>query len=668
MERRTSTDWSLIANAGSSRRPTVDPVREALVRQELLDRVVDRTARGVLPGPPVAALVALAMLRAVSGWAALFWVLAVCVMSAVVWLECRSYRNRRRHGRTVEHWASGTLGIAGLAATWASSALVLYPVDDPVLVAVFVIVLGGIAALETLEKAGSVSCYVAATAPILVLLLVGLVIHERDALLVLVLLVVIFFAFLWLQGREVHRSLVETTRLRFDNHRLVDELQTKVRRDPLTRLVNRVGFAESLSRALVVATRDASNVAVALFDIDRFKAVNDSRGHGAGDMVLVETARRVERIMRGSDLLARLGGDEFCVLITGFRRPDDAIAIANRIRDQFAEPFDVGDAELDLSTSVGVAIARYGDTPDRLLRDADVAMYRAKASGRNRVELFDERLRSEIARSRDQERGLREAIAAGHLVTWFQPEIDLVSGRVVGAEALVRWVHPQRGVVPAQEFIGLAHDVGLLDAIGEMVVIEAGRHRRQLAADGLVEREFRIRCNVSPDSITRPGAADDLRALVERSGCDASMLVFEITETAVLRDVAEATRQLTALRSIGLCVDLDDFGTGYSSLSLLQRLPIDGLKIDRSFVTGIEESAENATIVGSVVDLAERLDLGVVAEGVETTAQRDKLRSLGVRRAQGYLWSPAVPIDELRRMIATGGDHADDAATSIAPA
>jgi diguanylate cyclase (GGDEF)-like protein len=627
----------------------VDHARDGLVRRDLLDRVAHRTMLGSLPGPPAALVVATGLSWAVPWTRLLVWVLVITGCTALTWVECRRYRRRRAAGEDIVRWSAGLWCIGANAAAWGSGAVFLYPVDDPELVAVLVIVLSAICSLETLEKAGSRDCYLAATVPIFVLLVLGLVVHERRALPVMLVLVGVFFGLLWSQARDVHRSLVDSVRLRYDHQRLVETLQEQVRHDPLTALANRVGFQEALERALAEHRRGGDGVAVALFDIDRFKTVNDSRGHAAGDAVLIETAARVTASLRGADLLARLAGDEFCVLITGLRRPTDAIDVAQRILDAFAAPFDVGGSSVELTTSVGVATANHTSTPDRMLRDADIAMYRAKADGRNRVEVFDERLRREIDVRRQREMGLRDAIANGQLVTWYQPEVDLSTGEVVGAEALVRWIHPTRGVIPAGEFVAIAEECGMLDALGDLVLAEACNHRRRLADAGIVDQSFRIRCNVSPQQITRPDAAVTLIAAVERSGCHPAGITLEITETAVMRDVDEAIRQLDVLRAFGITVDLDDFGTGYSSLSLLQRLPIDGIKIDRSFVQRVDDSLHDATIVGSIIELAQRLGLGVVAEGVETDQQREELLRLGCANGQGYLWSAAMPFDQFVR-------------------
>jgi diguanylate cyclase (GGDEF)-like protein len=455
--------------------------------------------------------------------------------------------------------------------------------------------------------------------------------------------------------RDVHAVVVSELQLRERN----DEANAQLReangrlerqalRDELTGLANRSAFEGALERSLLAARRTGRLVAVLYFDIDRFKVVNDSLGHNAGDMLLVEVAARVRSVMRGgNDLLARFGGDEFTMLADQLTDSTDALHIAERVASTFAEPFHVSGRRITVSASIGIATsASAAETAESLVSHADVAQYRAKQAGRNRIEVFDTELADAIQRRLDDEHELRAAIANGEICAWFQPEVELATGRVVAAEALARWRHPTRGVLDASTFAPLADESGLIFALDDRVVSDAVATRVALDAQG-VEPQFRIWCNVSAGQLTRAEPTRRLADLIAGTGCDPQMIGIEITETAIFTDLDAAARELSAARALGVRVALDDFGTGYSSLTLLRSLPIDKVKIDQTFVRDIAQSDTDAAIVASLVTVADRLGIAVVAEGVETEEQVQTLERLGCRYGQGYLYARAVPVEDL---------------------
>jgi predicted signal transduction protein with EAL and GGDEF domain len=330
----------------------------------------------------------------------------------------------------------------------------------------------------------------------------------------------------------------------------------------------------------------------------------------------------------------------------------EAEVIAERVLQSFVEPFMVGGRAINVSASIGVATNREErDDAETLLSFADAAQYRAKQTGRNRIEVFDIKLRAAIESRLDDEHALRDAIATSRIVPYFQPEVDLLTGRFVGAEALARWDHPERGVLDAWKFVPLAEETGLVFALDDAIVAGAVATRVALAASGSVADDFRIWCNVSATHLTRGMPARELAALLDRIGCDPNLIGLEITETAVLPDVAAAAREIAAARELGIKVALDDFGTGHSSLTLLRSLTIDRVKIDRTFISEFTRDPRDAAIVRRVIGLAHDLGLDVVAEGVETPEQARLLVELGCPRAQGWLFAKALPIGELRTLL-----------------
>jgi predicted signal transduction protein with EAL and GGDEF domain len=351
-------------------------------------------------------------------------------------------------------------------------------------------------------------------------------------------------------------------------------------------------------------------------------------------------------------VIARFGGDEFTMLIDYLRSAADATEAAQRIATALAEPYRIGGRTVHVSASIGIAVSVDGaDDAEALISRADAAQYRAKQAGRNRIETFDSQLLDSLTRRLDDEQQLREALASGAIVAWYQPVVDLHTGRIVGAEALARWQHPTRGVLDAFHFVPLAEETGLVLALDDQVVTHAVTTRADLARNGLAAGSFRTWMNVSTMQFTRSNPHEQLTRFLEEAGCAPTLVGVEITETAVLDNVEAAAVQIDAARSQGVKVALDDFGVGHSSLTLLRSLPIDAVKIDRSFVRDITRSARDAAIVESVVQLATKLGIEVVAEGVETPEQARLLRELGCGRAQGWLWAKALPAAALAERL-----------------
>jgi diguanylate cyclase (GGDEF)-like protein len=419
-------------------------------------------------------------------------------------------------------------------------------------------------------------------------------------------------------------------------------------RDPLTGLPSRLQLMTRLQSALARIDRTGQQVAVLFVDLDRFKVVNDSLGHHAGDRLLLAVTERLRKAVRRHELPARFGGDEFVLVCEDVANEDDAVAVAERLIKSLSLPFELEGNQAFIAASVGIALT--GDanaSPDDLVRDADAAMYRAKEAGGGRWSIFDQVVRERAVARQATETALRNAISADELIVHFQPEVSVATGEIVGVEALVRWERPGHGMVSPGEFIPIAEETGLIVPIGEWVLHEACRQASQFDDGRLV-----IRVNVSARQLAEPGLAETVKAALVTSGLPPERLCLEVTESIVLEDGDRSVAALQALRDIGVGVSLDDFGTGYCSLSYLRRLPIDSLKIDRSFVRGLGHEADDDSIVTSVIDLARSLGVSVVAEGVETEEQLAGLRARGCDTMQGFLFARPGPAASVAALMA----------------
>ena len=425
--------------------------------------------------------------------------------------------------------------------------------------------------------------------------------------------------------------------------------------DPLCHLPNRRLLLDRLHQAVAASARNRTGGALLFIDLDNFKTLNDTKGHGIGDLLLIEVAKRLHDCVREGDTLARFGGDEFVLLLEGLssetaHAAQQARGVGEKVLQTLNQPYLLEGNEFHSSSSMGITLFNdYHDNLDDLLKQADTAMYEAKKSGRNTLRFFDPLMQEELEARARIEAGLRSALRNQELKLYYQLQIEH-TGLITGAEVLLRWQHPERGLVSPVEFIPLAEETGLILPIGHWVLEQACRQLKAWESSPK-HRDMQLAVNVSGRQFRQPDFVENVTAIIEEIGIDPTRLKLELTESIVLDDVADTTSKMQALRSIGLSFSLDDFGTGYSSLAYLTRLPLKQLKIDKSFVQDITVKASDATIVQTIIGMARTLGMEVIAEGVETQQQRDTLEKMGCLFYQGYLYGKPVPQEEFNALV-----------------
>ena len=431
------------------------------------------------------------------------------------------------------------------------------------------------------------------------------------------------------------------------------ELEYRVSHDPLTEQPNRSLFVERLERALSLPERPESGVAVLFVDLDNFKFVNDSLGHEAGDRLLVAVSRRLQSCAGPLDTVARLSGDEFAVLLENAASIEDAERVADRVLEKLATPFALGGQEVFVTASVGISFEDgAGKLPEDLLRAADVAMYKAKGEGKASYRVFDPEMEKGLKTRLKLEGDLRWALERDEFRVHYQPVVRLDNGELIGMEALARWEHPERGLLPPSEFIPLAEEVGLIGPIDQLVLHEACRQMKEWQELYPSDSFLVIGVNVSAKQLSHPEfLASTIESCLKATGLDPQRLTLEITESALVEDKLRMDA-LRRLEGLGVRFALDDFGTGYSSLSYLRRLPAGLLKIDRSFLDKISYDSRDQIILSGVIDIASKLGLSVLAEGVETPEQLARVKALGCHLAQGFYFSKPLPAEEAEKLLA----------------
>ena len=442
------------------------------------------------------------------------------------------------------------------------------------------------------------------------------------------------------RDQQIMISLAEHASLALNHARAQEEAVHEALHDSLTGLPNRSLFLDRMRHALARAERESEPVALLFCDLDGFKTVNDSLGHRTGDRLLVMVAERLAERLRPGDTIARLGGDEFAILLEELREPGDAARAAQRILDALEKPFELRDREFYVSLSIGIAAGK--DDAETLLRDADLAMYRAKSRGKGRYAVFEPGMHTAIVERLELEVDLKRALERQELAVVYQPIFSLVNGSVTGVEALVRWHHPTRGIVMPESFVPLAEESGLIAELGRWVLRKACHQGALWRAKYPGHPGLGIGVNVSGAQLREPGLVQEVSDALADSQLDATGLTLEITETALMESFDKAIEEVDALKALGVGLAIDDFGTGYSSLRYLRRLPLDVMKIEKSFVDGIGQPGEERDLLRAIIDLANIFGLRVVAEGIERPEQRERLLELGCELGQGHLLAEAL--------------------------
>jgi diguanylate cyclase (GGDEF)-like protein len=455
------------------------------------------------------------------------------------------------------------------------------------------------------------------------------------------------------RDQQVLISLAEHASLALNHARAVEEDVHEALHDSLTGLPNRSLFLDRMRHALDRAERESEPVAVLFCDLDGFKTVNDSLGHRTGDRLLVMVAERLSECLRPGDTIARLGGDEFAVLLEELREPGDAARAAQRLLDALEAPFELRNREFYVSVSIGIAAGK--DDAETLLRDADLAMYRAKSRGKGRYAVFEPGMHTAIVERLELEVDLKRALEREELVVVYQPIFSLVSGSVTGVEALVRWHHPTRGIVMPESFVPLAEESGLIGELGRWVLRKACHQGALWRAKYPGHPGLGIGVNVSAAQLREPGLVREVSDALAESQLDATGLTLEITETALMESFDGAIEEVDALKALGVDLAIDDFGTGYSSLRYLRRLPLDVMKIEKSFVGGIGWPGEEPDLLRAIIDLANIFGLRVVSEGIERPEQRERLLELGCELGQGHLLGEPLDADGTDALLLSVG-------------
>jgi len=584
----------------------------------------------------------------------LSWLSATYAISLYRWVILKQFNAASDASRKDDRWriAFG-LGVVSSGAVWGAASVFLFPYDSMLHQLLLAFVIAGMSAGAVTTLSAIYGFCVAFLMLSLAPLIWSFAIAGNAISSTMAIMTALFSLMVIGSSKRLNQMIMETLQTRNERRQAEETVRYQALYDELTDLPNRRLLLERLAQEMSRSKRHGHMGAILFLDLDHFKKINDSLGHRVGDTVLQAVAKRIRRRLRQEDIASRLGGDEFVVLIPEVGdSPDLAAAnteyLALELRELFREPFIVDDHRLHLSASVGIALfPMEHEDPEDLLQQADVAMYSAKEHGRDNIQLFLPSMQAAVDRRLEIERDLRRAIGGGELELYYQPQV-LACGRIVGAEALVRWNHPTRGLVSPVDFIGIAEETGLIYQLGDWVLRRACEQLAYLGRDS----ELHVSVNISPKQFREADFVARVRSILFETGAPPEMLTLEITESLVIDDIEQTVQRMRNLKTLGISFSMDDFGTGHSSLAYLKRLPLDAIKIDRSFVRDIESDPNDAVIVETIIVMSHHLGLETIAEGVETAGALAFLRSKGCHRFQGYLFGRPEPFDNLLLQLA----------------
>ncbi len=585
------------------------------------------------------------------------WLAATFAVTLYRWVVLRGFRSASDASRERPHWRRALgLGVVLSGILWGAASLLLFPDESMLHQLLLAFVIAGMSAGAVTTLSAIYGLAVAFLVLSLVPLIWCFALAGNAISDIMAVMTALFALMLIGSSKRLSQMILESLQTRHERRQAQETIRYQALYDELTDLPNRRQLLERLAQEMSRSKRHGHLGAVLFLDLDHFKKINDSLGHRVGDKVLQAVGARIRFRLRQEDIAARLGGDEFVVLIPEVGdAPDIAAAnteyLAVELRELFREPFVVGSHKLHLSASVGIALfPMEQEDPEDLLQQADVAMYRAKELGRDNVQLFLPSMQAAVDRRLEIERDLRWAIGNDELELYYQPQV-IACGQLVGAEALVRWNHPTRGLISPADFIGIAEESGLIYQLGDWVLRRACAQLADLGrASGL-----HLSVNISPKQFREDNFVERVRTILAETGAPPELLTLEITESLVIDDIEQTVQRMRVLKTLGLSFAMDDFGTGHSSLAYLKRLPLDTIKIDRSFVLDIESDPNDAVIVETIIVMSHHLGLDAIAEGVETHAALAFLRSKGCERFQGYLFGRPEPFDEL--LLRLAGRH-----------
>ena len=581
------------------------------------------------------------------------WLGGIYLLTAARWVNYRNFNKASSGLEPGNDWRLRTLlGTLLAGIFWGSASFLIFPEHSIAHQAIFALVIAGMSAgaVTTLSAVFGICASFLLTT--LIPLIGVFALGEGTINFMMAVMSSLFLIMVLFSSRRLSHTILESLEMRYERQKAEQTIRHQALYDDLTKLPNRRLLLERLTRELSRSRRHDHTGAVLFLDLDHFKTINDSLGHGVGDELLRSVAARLRRRLRKEDTAARLGGDEFVLLIPELANDIDIASgkvrrLANEVLKEFREPFTVSGHELHVSASIGVAIFPIADEkPEDLLKKADVAMYSAKAGGRGAMQLFLPSMQQAADRRLTIERGLRRALSNGELELYYQPQF-VSDERLFGAEALMRWNHPGEGLVPPSQFIQIAEETGLIIPMGDWALRQACQDLVLIEEDS----DIRFSVNISPRQFREPNFVERVKTILNETGASAERLCFEITEGTVIDNIDQAVERMEQLKSLGLSFSVDDFGTGHSSLAYLKRLPLDVIKIDQSFVRDIHSDPNDAIIVQTIIAMSHHMGLDVIAEGVETPQAKEFLLSKGCDKYQGYLFGRPEPFDSLRQRL-----------------